>query len=301
MLAIIWLWPNTKHKHSSRQAQCGQLLEQGCSSVKRRLLLDKLSKQLSTRLWSTCCGSYSLNAMGHDSTIVCMESSFGERQWVWFLVLGGLLVLRRGTGIKLILSWYYLDVFHQYLTGQKNHTCMERIAFTRLQMILCLTCGSSLYSQWHRSVPTANPQFPSLPVFDCTYCDTALDNLPPELIKRIVYYLERYKGQSQLPVLQQPSLAPSKFPPYATLSRPWKEAVELVTFHSLRIKSDEFSPFQAIMTGNRRKFLFNLGYKILLPEYSEEAYSRVESDDCFLVIYRWFSLCPLHLLGYRIR
>ncbi|EON69906.1 hypothetical protein W97_09170 [Coniosporium apollinis CBS 100218] len=33
------------------------------------------------------------------------------------------------------------------------------------------------------------------------------------------------------------------------------------------------------MTGNRRKYLTNLSYKILLPEYSEEACGRVETDD----------------------
>lgn len=105
-----------------------------------------------------------------------------------------------------------------------------------------------------------------------------MDNLPQELIHRIVYYLERYEGQSQYLVLQQESREPSKFPSYATLSRPCREAVELVTFHSLRIKSDELSHFQAIMTGNRHRFLTNLSYKVLLPEYSE-ACGRVESDD----------------------
>jgi hypothetical protein len=33
------------------------------------------------------------------------------------------------------------------------------------------------------------------------------------------------------------------------------------------------------MTGNRRRFLTNLSYKVLLPEYSEDACGRVESDD----------------------
>ncbi|KAF7510843.1 hypothetical protein GJ744_005943 [Endocarpon pusillum] len=106
-----------------------------------------------------------------------------------------------------------------------------------------------------------------------------MDNLPQELINRIVYYLERYEGQSQLPVLQQQSRGPSRFPPYATLCRHWKEAVELITFHSLRIKSDELVHFQAIVTGNRCKYLTHLNYRILLPEYSEEACGRVESDD----------------------
>lgn len=105
-----------------------------------------------------------------------------------------------------------------------------------------------------------------------------MDNLPQELINRMVYYLERYEGQSQLPVLQQQSREPSKFPPYATLSTPWKEAVERITFHSLRIKTDELGHFKAIVTGDRCKYLTNLSYTILLPEYSEEACSRVESD-----------------------
>ena len=106
-----------------------------------------------------------------------------------------------------------------------------------------------------------------------------MDNLPQELINRIVYHLERYEGQSQLPVFEQQSGRSSKFPPYSTLSRPWKEAIELVTFNNLRLKSNELGLFRAIMTGNRRRFLSNLSYEILLPEYSEEACGRVESDD----------------------
>ena len=106
-----------------------------------------------------------------------------------------------------------------------------------------------------------------------------MDNLPQELINRIVYYLKRYEGQSQYPVRRRQSREPSNFQLYATLSRPWKKAVELVTFHSLGIKSNELSHFHAIMTGNRRKFLTNLSYEILLPEYCKEARDRVESDD----------------------
>ncbi|CAO2650793.1 Nn.00g020850.m01.CDS01 [Neocucurbitaria sp. VM-36] len=107
----------------------------------------------------------------------------------------------------------------------------------------------------------------------------AMDILPQELINRIAYYLERYEGQSQLPVLQQQSRGSSKFPPYATLSRLWKEAIEMITFQSLRIQSDELDRFQAIVTGNRRKYVTSLSYKIVLPEYTEEACGRVESED----------------------
>jgi hypothetical protein len=108
-----------------------------------------------------------------------------------------------------------------------------------------------------------------------------MNNLPQELIDKIVSYLERYEAEEQwqLPALQQEFSGPSKFPLYAMLSRPWKEAVELVTFNSLRIKSDELNHFQAIVTSNRRKFLTNLSYEIVLPEYSAEACGRVESDE----------------------
>jgi hypothetical protein len=134
-----------------------------------------------------------------------------------------------------------------------------------------------------------------------------MDTLPQEVIDRIVYYTERYEGQQHQPPLLQfyespsepreaspsleqfdespsellgsPGSGPSKYPPYATLSRSWKAAIEIITFHDLDIKSTELDTFKAIVTGNRRKYLTELKFSVVLPEYAEEAYRRVEDEE----------------------
>lgn len=106
-----------------------------------------------------------------------------------------------------------------------------------------------------------------------------MESLPQELINKIALHLERCPDEPQVPILQQQVTHSSKLPPFATISSHWREAVEFVTFHSLRIKSDELSHFQAMVTGNRRKHLTKLSFEVLLPEYSEEACGRVESQE----------------------
>ncbi|KAF1937389.1 hypothetical protein EJ02DRAFT_437906 [Clathrospora elynae] len=110
-----------------------------------------------------------------------------------------------------------------------------------------------------------------------------MDNLPQELINRIVWFTERYPGQDKwYPAIGQSfGLAelPSQFPRLAILNRLWKEAVETITFRHLGIKSDDLDTLQSIVTGNRRKYLAKISYTVLLPEYSYEACARVESRD----------------------
>ncbi|KAF2856400.1 hypothetical protein T440DRAFT_439430 [Plenodomus tracheiphilus IPT5] len=106
-----------------------------------------------------------------------------------------------------------------------------------------------------------------------------MERLPQELINKIVSCLDRYPDQAQIPNIQQQSRDPSKLPQYATISSHWKEAVELVTFHRLLVKSDELTQVRAIVTRNRRRYLTRLRYTILLPEYSEESCGRVESTE----------------------
>ncbi|KAJ8105217.1 hypothetical protein OPT61_g10313 [Boeremia exigua] len=108
-----------------------------------------------------------------------------------------------------------------------------------------------------------------------------MDKLPQELINKIVLCLERYPDQAQVPIIAQGHGQGdrSKLPLYATLSRRWREAVEFVTFHSLYIDSNELRQFQAMVTGNRRRYLTRLRFAIVLPEYSEETFGRVESAE----------------------
>lgn len=69
----------------------------------------------------------------------------------------------------------------------------------------------------------------------------------------------------------------SKLPLYAKISSQWREAVELVTFNHLLIKSHELSQLEAVMTGNRLGYLRRISFHITLPKYSEESCGHVES------------------------
>ena len=102
-----------------------------------------------------------------------------------------------------------------------------------------------------------------------------MNTLPQELINKIVLYLERYPDQAQVPIIRQYGHH-SKLPPYATISSHWREAVEFVTFHRLFIKSHELSQLEAMVTGNRPKYLARLSFEITLSEYSEESWGQVE-------------------------
>jgi hypothetical protein len=105
-----------------------------------------------------------------------------------------------------------------------------------------------------------------------------MDTLPQELINKFVLYLERYLNQAQVPIIRQYGHH-SKLPPYTTISSHWKEVVESVTFHRLSIKSHELSQLEAMVTGNRPKYLARLSFEIKLSEYSEESCGHVESTE----------------------
>lgn len=104
-----------------------------------------------------------------------------------------------------------------------------------------------------------------------------MNNLPQELINKIALQLERCPDQQRVPLLLQECTKDSKLPPYATLSRQWKNAVEFITFRSLKVWSDRLSDFRTHVTGNRRNYLTRLVYDIVLPEYPKEVYGHVET------------------------
>ncbi|PVH92330.1 hypothetical protein DM02DRAFT_663044 [Periconia macrospinosa] len=100
-----------------------------------------------------------------------------------------------------------------------------------------------------------------------------MDTLPQELINRIALQLERCSDQPQVPLLMQECTEDSN----ATLSEPWKDAVEFINFHSLRVRSDQLRDFQIKVTGNRRSYLRRLIYSVVLPEYPKEVYAQIET------------------------
>lgn len=107
-----------------------------------------------------------------------------------------------------------------------------------------------------------------------------MDVLPQELINRIALYLDRYEDHPlQLPAIDQQESGPSKLLTYATLSSRWREAVEAIIFHRLRISSHDLRQFQTMMTGNRRNYLKKLHFTVILPNYSRERCAHIESRE----------------------
>jgi hypothetical protein len=103
------------------------------------------------------------------------------------------------------------------------------------------------------------------------------------VINRIVWFAERYPSQDRVNLVMgrfsgliEP---PSQFPCLAHLNRVWKEGVEAITFHHLTIKSNDLDTPQAVVTGNRLRYLAKISFTVLPPEYSDEACARVESLD----------------------
>lgn len=107
-----------------------------------------------------------------------------------------------------------------------------------------------------------------------------MDRLPQEIINRMVTFLDRYPQREGVSNILQQRLVvnSSALPPYATISKQWKEAVEFITFHRLDITSADLGELQTIVTRNRCKYLRKLSYSILLPTYSTEQSNRVEAQ-----------------------
>jgi hypothetical protein len=79
--------------------------------------------------------------------------------------------------------------------------------------------------------------------------------------------VERYEDQSHLSIHQwQPKR--SNLQPLAGLSRPWKAAIELITFRNVGITSNELDTFQEFVTGRRCHHLGTSAFQVKLPEYT---------------------------------
>lgn len=108
-----------------------------------------------------------------------------------------------------------------------------------------------------------------------------MERLPQELIDNVVQFLERspHWRDEHSPIHLHVFTRDSKLPPYATISKKWKAAVESITFEKLRIASNDLVGFQDTLTGNRRRYLSRLNFEVVLPEYAKSAFGRRESNE----------------------
>jgi len=105
-----------------------------------------------------------------------------------------------------------------------------------------------------------------------------MHQLPQELISHIATFLERDDDQSQIP-LGYRVRSPSKFPPYATISRMWQYAIGRLTFQEISLKSTELPYFADTFVGHRRPFLSTLVYEIILPTYDDAKCAKFENEN----------------------
>ncbi|KAL4790500.1 hypothetical protein BDV19DRAFT_393981 [Aspergillus venezuelensis] len=113
-----------------------------------------------------------------------------------------------------------------------------------------------------------------------------IDKLSYELLDKIIFYLAfpvDYKVPPKRNYLDIESTFPSTankcngLAQYAAVSKKWKEAVEIFTFNTLKVSSDDFDRLSMNMRHlNRWKSLRNLFCTIQLPPYSHNRRSNVE-------------------------
>lgn len=101
-----------------------------------------------------------------------------------------------------------------------------------------------------------------------------MDTLPQELVTHIASFIER--EEPGLDVFERQK-AVSKLPPYATISRPWQQAIESRTFQSIHFNSTELPYFIQILHRHRRHFLSSLTYDVVLPTYTVKQCARFET------------------------
>jgi hypothetical protein len=90
----------------------------------------------------------------------------------------------------------------------------------------------------------------------------AFDKLPATILSNIVSFLS-------------PPLAE-----YATISHSWKSVIEAFTFRDLKINStDRLHQINDIVTYDRRGATRQIDFTVLLPEYGEDTYGVIESEE----------------------
>ncbi|KAL8756548.1 MAG: hypothetical protein Q9184_004462 [Pyrenodesmia sp. 2 TL-2023] len=101
-----------------------------------------------------------------------------------------------------------------------------------------------------------------------------MNALPQELITHIASFIERKDPGLDHFERQK---AVSQLPSYATISRPWQQAIESRTFHAIHFNSTELPYFVQILHRHRRQFLSSLTYDVVLPTYIDKQCARFET------------------------
>ncbi|KAM5364055.1 hypothetical protein ACJZ2D_011672 [Fusarium nematophilum] len=92
-----------------------------------------------------------------------------------------------------------------------------------------------------------------------------MDKLPYALVSLIVSCLLEDDEGTRKPWSKPPPIAQ-----YASISRAWQDAVERHTFSHVKVKSDDFSRFEAAFRhAHRRQAVSSINYEIVLPAYSQ--------------------------------
>ena len=102
-----------------------------------------------------------------------------------------------------------------------------------------------------------------------------MDQLSQEIIDLISTFIGRYADQPD----DGPSwerVVFSNLPLYSIISQAWKRAIERITFRKITLESIDIDAFDAILRGDRRRFLKDLTLRIELPSYYQNTCNRLE-------------------------
>ena len=103
---------------------------------------------------------------------------------------------------------------------------------------------------------------------------TTIDSLPQEVIDAIAGHLPQWWNPE--PDYHR-EMCPVLLPDYATISRTWQAAVERRTFERISLKSYHLSEFDRIMVGQRRRYLREISYSVVLPIHKDRACAKFET------------------------
>ena len=100
-------------------------------------------------------------------------------------------------------------------------------------------------------------------------------SLSQELICLVASYLQRWEHQDRA---NTSARGRALLPSYATISRSWQYAIERQTFREVAVKSREIDEFSRIVVKHRRKLLRRLELNVVLPTYTDTAWTKFETE-----------------------
>ena len=128
--------------------------------------------------------------------------------------------------------------------------------------------------------------------------------LPPEIIGRIIWFLQSGRSDSWKPFAQE-SLVP-----YVTISRVWQAEVERKTFSRINLTRDYLAAAAEILTPIRRLLVREVHVDVILPSYDDAASLKEETEeeeernntifahdvrDTLQLLAQWEEPCRIHL------